>query len=117
MKELITSNPLFGISLTIFSYWIGMAVNAKLKKAVFNPLLIAEVLIIAVLAIFRIPYSAYNEGGAFINMFLTPITAILAISIYRQRDTVRRKFIPIIAGTLAGSITSLITVTLLCRLL
>lgn len=117
MKEILISNPLFGITLTIFSYWIGLKINEKMKKAVFNPLLIAELLIIAILLIFGIPFSAYNEGGAFINMFLVPITAILAVSIYRERTTVRKKFIPILAGTVAGSSTSLVTILLLSRLL
>ncbi len=117
MKALITENPLFGITITIFAYWIGLKANQKLKKAVVNPLLIAVVLIVAVMLIFDIPYSAFNQGGVFINMFLIPITTMLAVSIYRERATVKRMIIPIFAGTLAGSAASLISITILAKLL
>ena len=117
MKEIITCNPLFGIGITIFSYWIGSVLGRKTGKAVFNPLLIAEILIIAVLLIFDIPFSAYSEGGVFINMFLGPVTALLACSIYRTRKLVGMHFIPILAGTIAGSIASIVTIILLSELL
>ena len=116
MKEIITCNPLFGIGITIFSYWIGSVLGRKTGKAIFNPLLIAEILIIAVLLIFDIPFSAYSEGGAFINMFLGPVTALLACSIYRTRKLVGMHFIPILAGTIAGSIASIVTIILLSEL-
>ena len=115
MKEVITSSPLFGTGLTILAYWIGMKVSQKLKKTIFNPYLIAVVLVLAVLAIFSIPYSSYAEGGDFIGMFLTPVTTILALSIYRQRETVKSHFIPILTGTIVGSIVSVITIVLLAE--
>ena len=115
MKEVITSSPLFGTGLTILAYWIGMKVSQKLKKTIFNPYLIAVVLVLAVLAIFSIPYSSYAEGGDCIGMFLTPVTTILALSIYRQRETVKSHFIPILTGTIVGSIVSVITIVLLAE--
>ncbi len=117
MKAFITENPLFGITITILSYWIGTILNRKTGKAAFNPLLIAVLMIIAILIIFGIPFSAYENGAAFINMFLGPVTALLAYSIYRKRDIVRRHFISIIAGTVAGSVASVVTILTLSGLL
>lgn len=117
MKELITASPLFGLSITILTYAIGVAANRKTGKAIFNPLLISELLIIAVLLIFRIPFSAFNEGGAIINLFLGPVTAMLAYSIYRERKLVGRHLASIVVGTAAGSIASIATIMLLSRLL
>lgn len=117
MKEIITNSPLFGLSITILGYFIGMKLNKKTGKAIFNPLFIAELLIIAVLLIFRIPFSAYNNGGAVINMFLGPVTALLACSIYRERKLVGEHLISILAGTLAGSVASIITILCLSSLL
>ena len=37
--------------------------------------------IIAVLAVFDIPYAAYNAGGSLINLFLGPATVCLAVTI------------------------------------
>ena len=116
MKELITANPLFGVSITIISYALGLFANKKTGKAIFNPLLIAEVLIVAVLLIFDIPFSSYNKGGAVINMFLGPITALLAYSIYRERELVKSHLLSILAGTIAGSIASIISIIFLSKL-
>ena len=116
MKELITESPLFGAAITILSYYIGLKANKKTGKAIFNPLLIAEILIIAVLIVFHIPFSAYNSGGAIINMFLGPVTALLAYSIYRERKLVISHIIPILAGTVAGSVASIAAILLLSRL-
>ncbi len=115
MKELITENPLFGISITLLSYALGVFLNKKTKKAIFNPLLIAEILIIAILLLFNIPLSAYNAGGTFINMFLGPVTALLAYSIYRERKLVIDHIASIAAGTIAGSAASILTILLLAR--
>ena len=117
MKELITASPLFGLSITILTYAIGVAANRKTGKAIFNPLLISELMIIAVLLIFRIPFSAFNEGGAIINLFLGPVTAMLAYSIYRERRLVGKHLASIVVGTAAGSIASIATIMLLSRLL
>lgn len=57
-----------------------------------NPLVIAMLIIIGVLLLFDIPLDAYEEGSSIIYMFLTPVTAVLALSIYRQRDVLRRAF-------------------------
>ena len=116
MKEAIISNPLFGISITLISYAFGVYLNRRTRKAIFNPLLIAEIIIILTILIFRIPFSAYNKGGVFINMFLGPVTALLAYSIYRERKLVISHIIPILAGTVAGSVASIAAILLLSRL-
>lgn len=116
MKELITQSPLFGVTITILGYYIGLKANKKTGKAIFNPLLIAEILIIFILLVFRIPFSAYNNGGTVINMFLGPITALLAYSIYRERKLVGEHLISILAGTIAGSFVSIATIVLLSTL-
>ncbi len=117
MKELITTNPLFGITLTILCYKAGMVIGKKTGKAICNPFLITVLIIIAILFIFDIPFSAYEEGGVFINLFLGPVTAVLAYSIYRQRETVKAHFVSILAGTIAGSISAVAVILLLASLL
>ena len=44
--QAILSNGLFGITLTIVGYLIGLWLNRKFKTPILNPLLIAMVLII-----------------------------------------------------------------------
>lgn len=115
MEELFAS-PYFGITLSIAAFGVGVKLNRKLKSPVCNPLIIAIVLIVAVLLIFRIPYDSYNVGGEIINMFLAPATACLAVAIYTKIDILKQYWLPIIVGCAAGSAASMGSVYLLCRL-
>ena len=50
-------------------------------------------------------------------MMLGPVTAVLALNIYHQRTLLREYFWPVLAGCLAGTLTSVGSILLLCRLL
>ncbi len=116
MKELCMY-PSFGIALSILTFWIGIKIQKKTKMIICNPLLIAIILCIGVLLIFKIPYESYNQGGEIINMFLGPATACLAVSIYTKLELLKKNWLPILVGCTAGSATSMISVLLLCRLM
>ena len=49
-------------------------------------------------------------------MFLAPATACLAVSIYSQRNLLKKNLFPVLAGSAAGSAASMGCVWLLCRL-
>jgi len=57
----------------------------------------------------------YNIGGDLIKLMLGPVTAVLALNIYRQREILREHFLPVLAGCLAGSVVSLFSVLALCQ--
>lgn len=115
MAELFAS-PFFGISLSVIAFWVGVRIQKKTGLVLCNPLLIAIVLVSAVLLVCRIPYASYNQGGAIINMFLAPATACLAVSIYTQINLLKENWLPILVGCTAGSITSMGSIYLMCRL-
>ena len=112
----VFSSPFFGIALSILTFWIGAKIQKQLKSVICNPLLIAILLTSVVLLAFDIPYESYNEGGAVINMFLTPATACLAVSIYTKIQILKKNCIPIVVGCTVGSLTSMGSVWLLCQL-
>ena len=116
MKEIICSSPFFGITVSIAAYSIGVMINRKTRLALFNPLLVSYLIIIPLLLLFDIPLEWYDRGGDIINMFLSPATAVLAITIYRQRFLIKEHLAAVIAGTAAGSICSILFVLFLCRL-
>ncbi len=115
MSELWTS-PYFGIALSILAFWTGEKLQKKLKSPLCNPLLFAILVIVVILLVFRIPYDSYNEGGAVINMFLAPATACLAVSIYTKIQILKENALPIVVGCTVGSLTSMGSVYLLCKL-
>ena len=113
----LCASPMFGIALSILTFWIGVKIQKKTKLVICNPLIISIVLCIGVLLIFKIPYESYNEGGSIINMFLGPATACLAVSIYTKLELLKKNWLPILVGCTAGSLTSMVSVFLLCKLM
>ena len=59
MEALYTS-PYFGVALSVITFGIGVKIQKKTKSAICNPLIIAIVLVIGVLLVFKIPYDSYN---------------------------------------------------------
>lgn len=108
--------PYFGIALTIIAFLIGLKIQKKTGLLFCNPLIIAIVLVIGVLLICKIPYEAYQEGGAIINMFLAPATACLAVSIYSKIQILKENWLPIFVGCTCGSLASMLSIYGMCRL-
>lgn len=106
----------FGIVLSIAAFEGAVALNKRVRTPLLNPLLVAVTFIIIVLTVFHIPLSDYQEGAKVISFFLGPATAVLAYSIYRQIAVLKKHFLPIFVGCLAGSITSMLSSYGLCKL-
>ena len=117
MMEALFSSPLFAIALSVFAYMAGLWLNRKTHLALFNPLLVAYVIVISFLLVFSIPLEWYEKGGSFIDLFLAPATTVLALTIYRQRNIVRQHLLAVFAGTIAGSIASMGFIWVLSRIL
>lgn len=116
MIEEIIFNPLFSLVLILASYIFAGFLQKKTKLSILNPLLVSVLIIIGVLLIFDIPLSAFNEGGDIVTMFLAPVTALLALSIYRQRELVKKNFVAILVGTVVGAIVSIGSIIVLANI-
>lgn len=112
----VINSPFFGITLSILFFEFGVFIEKRTGFPFANPLLIAVLLCIAFLELTGIPLKSYNVGGELISVFLGPATAVLAISIYAQIERLRKHFLPIFLGALAGSVASIVSVLFLCRL-
>ena len=109
-----TDSYLFGIVMSIAAFALGVWLNKKTKLPLFNPLLIAVVVVILALQLLRIPLDNYRKGAQFISVFLGPATAALAVSIYNQRKVLGQYFVPVVVGCLMGSVASMVSAYLLC---
>ena len=107
----------FGLSVSALAYWLGVTIQKKTKIVVFNGLIIASVLIILMLLAFDIPYEAYNVGGSVISAFLTPLTVVLAVSIYENLELLKKRLVPVLVGCVVGSVVATFSGYFLCRLL
>lgn len=112
----LTGSVYFGAGLSIIAYWIGVKIQKKTGLVVCNSLLIAGLLIVAMLKLTGISYEDYNQGGSIITLFLAPATACLAVTIYSKIDLLKKYWLPVAAGCLAGTLVSMGSILLMCRL-
>ncbi len=116
MKELFETSVFFGVVITLLSYGIGLVLKRRLKKAIFNPLLIAIALTMLFLLLFRIDYTVYNESAKYISFLLTPATVCLAVPLYEQWELLKKNYKAVFAGIFSGVLTSLCTILVLAVL-
>jgi len=113
MNHTISDFLFFGSVLSLVSYEMGIQLKKRFKLAIFNPLLISIIIVMAFLSVFKIDYKVYNESAKYISYLLTPATVCLAVPLYRQLNLLKKHSKAIIAGTLTGVITTMCTVLLL----
>ena len=116
MTEFLESVSLFPLVLTLGSYQIGLWCQRKTRFPLCNPLLIAAVLSIGVLLLTGTDPQVYAAGTAGISWLLTPATVCLAVPLYEQLKALKGHLPAIVAGIAAGTVTSLLSVLLMCRL-
>ncbi len=116
MKEFIGCSVFWGIGATLIAYIIGLLLKKKFKLFIFNPLLVAIALCIALLAVTGIKYEEYNNGAQHISVLLTPATVCLAIPLYEQLQLLRKNYVAILIGIASGVLTSGFTIFLMSLL-
>ena len=106
-KRMFSASVYFGVLISLLYYEAGTLIRKKLKHPVFNPLLIAIILVIVTLLVFRIPYSVYYSGAKYLSYLLTPATIALAVPLYEKVELLKKDWKAIFAGITAGVLTSL----------
>lgn len=116
-KEGFIFTPFFGITLTLFSFWIGSIINKKTKLIIFNPLIIGIAVIIVFLKAFNIGYDEYYAGGSMINFLITPATVAFAIPLYKQVEVLKKNLFAILIAVLSGSGACIVSIFFMCKLM
>ena len=116
MADFLQNFSLFPLVLTLGSYQIGLWCQKKTRSAICNPLLIAALISIAALLLVGMEPQVYASGTAGISWLLTPATVCLAVPLYEQLKVLKGHLPAILAGILAGTLTSLLCIFGMCRL-
>lgn len=106
----LAASPLLWLAITLVVYLAGHELFQRSGgRALCNPVALAIALLAALLLLTGTPYPIYFQGAQFIHFLLGPATVALAVPLYLHRARVRRLFLPIVAGLLAGSLTAMIS--------
>lgn len=85
MLENVTATPFLGLFLILVCWIIGVKLQKKTGWLVCNPVLTSSCMIVLILMATGIPLDHFRTGGSLISMLLGPATAVLALTIYRQK--------------------------------
>ena len=116
MNEWLETSVFFGVWVTLLAYLLGRVVQKKWKLVIFNPLLLAIVLVIVILLLTDTSYPVYYEGAKYISYLMTPATICLAVPLYEQMELLKKHHTALLLGILAGVLTSLCSI-LVCGIL
>lgn len=114
--EQILNTQLFGLIIILVFYNIGLYIQKKAKKPIFNSLLITIILIILFLKVTNIPYENFKIGADVMNFMLGPVTVVLAVPLYRQFDLFKTHIKEILMGILVGVVTSFTVIIIIGKL-
>lgn len=114
----LAQGPLLWLTATLAAYALGDAVAQAAGRAPWaNPVLVAVILLAGLLTLTGTPYATYFEGAQFVHFLLGPATVALAVPLWAQRTRLRRAALPVAAGLVAGSVTSIASALLIGRAL
>ena len=117
MKEFIENSVFFGVVVTFLSYGLGMTLKRRFKSALLDPLLVSIVIIIGFLLLTGVSYDSYAAGSQYISYLLTPATICLALPLYQQWELLKRNCRAVVAGIVAGALSSMTSILALSALL
>ncbi|WP_161879379.1 LrgB family protein [Alkalibacterium sp. MB6] len=102
MVDILSTNPFFGLFLIFFFYLLGTMLHKRWPNPLFTPLVFSIICIILLLLLLNIPYENFNEGGRFVNMWITPATVALAIKLEKNFDYLKKYYGAILSGIALG---------------
>ena len=106
----LSTQPLLWLTLTV-AIWVlaDWLAERSGRNPLVNPVMIAIVVIAAVLLATNTPYGTYFDGAQFVYFLLGPATVAIAIPLFKNWPTVRRKALPMLAAMFAGTTVAIVS--------
>ena len=106
----LSTSPLLGLTATLLAYVLAYRLYLRCHSSpLANPVAIAVVALISLLLLTNTPYQDYFDGAKFVHFLLGPATVALAIPLYKQLETIKRVFIPLVLSLIIGVVIGALT--------
>ena len=103
----LAATPLLGLTITLIAYLLGDWIYRRANhQPLLNPVLLAVAALVSVLYATGTPYQTYFDGAQFVHFLLGPATVALAVPLYFNFSKLRRLWLPLLGGLIAGSLTA-----------
>ncbi|MBQ8579727.1 MAG: LrgB family protein [Oscillospiraceae bacterium] len=96
---------IFPVVLTLAAFRVGQLCQKKGKLPIFNPTLIAMILVIVFALVTKMDVGQYKSGMTALSWLMTPATIALAIPMYEQFKVLKKNLPAIAAGVAAGAVS------------
>lgn len=103
--------------LTLVLFYANQALHKRYPRWWLTPAIATSAVLIAVVQLSATPFPVYFGDTHWLSWLLGPATVAFALPIYQYRDLVRKHWLALTLGSLAGIIASLGSTLLLDRLL
>lgn len=80
--------------LTYFLYLFSKKVYGKIPFPIFQPLLLAPILLIMLITIMHVSANQYLEDAKWLSHMLGPATIAFAVPIYKHFSTIKNIWLP-----------------------
>jgi len=108
MFEFVLNHPLFGLGLTVSAYLVAAALWDRLgRPAIFHPVLVATLLVIAALVVSGLPYAVFYTQAALLDEALGGVIVLLAVPLCRQAQLIRDAGTPLAVALVVGSVVAI----------
>jgi predicted murein hydrolase (TIGR00659 family) len=106
----LSTQPLLWLTLTVVIFVFGDWLAGRSgRNPLVNPVMIAIVVIAAILVATGTPYQTYFDGAQFVYFLLGPATVAIAIPLFKNWPTVRRRAVPMLAALFAGATVAIVS--------
>lgn len=113
----LSASPLLGLTVTLLAYQGAYAIYRKAGfHPLANPVLLAVIFLVSLLALTGTPYQTYFDGAQFVHFLLGPATVALAIPLYAQIKRVKAMFWPILISLVVGCLTAALSAVVVGKL-
>lgn len=113
----LSASPLLHLTMTVGAYVFSDWLYRKSgNRSLLHPVLIAVIMLVAILAATDTDYASYFDGAQFVHFFLGPATVALALPLYSNFARLRKMWLPLSAGLLAGALTAALSAVFLAWL-
>lgn len=115
MKQVLT-DPLFGLTLSIFVYFVASLIHRKWKNPLTTPLFLSVLFIIIFLKLTHISYDDYYKGASYLNTLIVPATVALAIPLYQAFELMKFHIKSVLIGVTIGAIVNTTLTAILAKI-
>ena len=90
------------MGITLGAFQLAQLVYEKTKWMVFQPLLMATMMLVGTLLVLGMEYQDYRSGSSLLTFLLGPATVALAVPLYQNVRRVKAVLVPVLVTLLVG---------------